>query len=181
MRACPRVGRLGQGRKLDRGLNPNMVWSSSADSSIAAAGPTTPPLPQPPVAVKLFLRQYTSHPTTDTLTPQELRAALIIADGATIQEAAIQLFPQPEDDRRAPRPRLPQTRRPQPRSTRHHDRPPRNDRRITVSSSAGANALTARTRKASLRTIHNLCSIMRIMTIYPLSKHCESAIIRVPC
>jgi len=33
---------------------------------------------------------------TDTLTPQEVRVALIIADGATIQEAATQLFLSPQ-------------------------------------------------------------------------------------
>ena len=41
-------------------------------------------------------RRLRHHPAIDTLTPQELRVALIIAGGATIQEAATQLFLSPK-------------------------------------------------------------------------------------
>ncbi|MGZ6565602.1 MAG: helix-turn-helix transcriptional regulator, partial [Solirubrobacteraceae bacterium] len=53
-------------------------WAERARRELRAAGITTK-APRPQSA-------------TDTLTPQELRVALIIADGATVREAAAQLF-----------------------------------------------------------------------------------------
>ena len=58
------------------------LWGKRARREQRAAGIKTPRSP--------------SHPATDTLTPQELRIALIIADGATIQQAATQLLPSPK-------------------------------------------------------------------------------------
>ena len=53
-------------------------WAERARRELRATGIRTP--------------LASSHPATDTLTARELRVALIIADGATIQEAASQLF-----------------------------------------------------------------------------------------
>ena len=47
-------------------------------------------------AIGINIRTPREHPTIETLTPQELRVALIIADGATIQEAATQLVLSPK-------------------------------------------------------------------------------------
>jgi DNA-binding CsgD family transcriptional regulator len=47
-------------------------------------------------AIGISTRTPREHPTIETLTPQELRVALIIADGATIQEAATQLVLSPK-------------------------------------------------------------------------------------
>ena len=57
-------------------------WAERARRELRATGIKTPPA--------------SSHPATDTLTARELRVALIIADGATIQEAASQLFLSPK-------------------------------------------------------------------------------------
>jgi DNA-binding CsgD family transcriptional regulator len=47
-------------------------------------------------ATGISTRTHREYPATETLTPQELRVALIIADGATIQEAATHLILSPK-------------------------------------------------------------------------------------
>jgi DNA-binding CsgD family transcriptional regulator len=58
------------------------AWAERARGELQAAGLTT--------------RPRRDSAATDALTPQELRSALILADGATVREAAAQLFLSPK-------------------------------------------------------------------------------------